>query len=458
MQANSELLEPLQWEEGMMLSPQHFQQNDIYWQQQMAFRMLHSRAYGWGLVKLSLEESLLRQGTIQIKELEAIMPSGSVVQYLGKGEAPSLKVKGHESLVSSNDRLMVYLAIPKRMNGSASSSAELRRYFPVPGGTAVDENTGGTEIQLVRLRTCISLLPADKRSGGYELMPLVEVRRNGPDYALSAYHPPMLRTGAASFLGNLGIANRIEHLVQELVTRATGQSRDARGQYLVQALTAALPALDIMSQSGEVHPFDLYLTLANLMGQVAQLAEAPLNAMNVVPYDHDNLEPCFKEIEAVVERLVKRVKVGFQTAAFRRMEAGVFEIKLGQQYRVDELYVELRGSNRRQLELWMRDAHIGATDLHDELSRYRLPGAGRQAVRDDQARKLPIADGAALFRLRNGNQHTEKGETLELLRTGSTLRISGPKQVLSPDELVLYFKLSAGTTHGTNTQPDKAEP
>jgi type VI secretion system protein ImpJ len=438
--------EPLRWSEGMLLSPQHFQQNDIYWQEQTALRSRWMRPYAWGLWDLELDETALRQGVVQITHLEAMLPDGMAVQFPAAkdddGLAP-LKVADHPALSGLGGRLRVHLAVPKRLRGAASERADLRRFRPVPGATAVDENTGGDEIEIDRLRACLSLLPADKLTGGHEQIPLLEIERAGNEFQATAYHPPLLRVRAADFLHNTSVLSRVETLLRDLNDRASSQAGDAEGQRLLAALTSALPPLRLMVQSGEVHPFDLYLALAGLLGHVAQIDSAPLAAMLVRPYDHQNLEPGFDGMLSSFGALLKRVRVGYRAHVFKRIESGVFEIALGEDWHLDELYIEARGSDRRMIERWMHDAHIGDAALHMQLERRRVPGAGRRIVRDGLARRLPVADSGLLYTIENGSQADDHGRVQPLIRAGTRLRVSGATDATQPDELQLYCRQPA---------------
>lgn len=450
--------EPIQWSEGMLLSAQHFQQNDIYWHQQLAHRIHCSRPYAWGLWDLELNDSNLRQGRVCVTRLEALLPDGLAIQYpanIEDNDLAPLEVADHPALRGPNGRLTVHLAVPKRMRGAASDHSDLRRYKPVPGGTALDENTGSSEIELERLRACLMLLPADEVTGGHEHIPLLEIERVGKEFALSRYHPPLLRAKAASFLGDGSVLSQLDQLLRKLVNHASGQAGDAEGQRLVYALTAALPPLHIMVQSGEAHPFDLYISLASLLGQVAQISTSPLSAMNTIPYHHDDVRPGFEEMLLIIGALVQRVRIGHQTRAFKRVEPGVFEIDLADDWNIDNLYVELRGNDRRRLEKWLHDAHIGDAESHPQLHRRRLPGAGRQIARDDLSRRLPVAEDGVLFSLINILQPDDNGLPLALIKAGSRLRISGPANGSCPNEMVLYYRLVAdepnARTAGTAT-------
>jgi len=51
MELYDELPEPVQWSEGMLLSPHHFQQNHIYWEAQMQHQMGWIQPNFWGLIE-----------------------------------------------------------------------------------------------------------------------------------------------------------------------------------------------------------------------------------------------------------------------------------------------------------------------------------------------------------------------------------------------------------------------
>ncbi|MCP5141732.1 MAG: type VI secretion system baseplate subunit TssK [Gammaproteobacteria bacterium] len=441
------LPEPLQWTEGMLLSPQHFQQNDIYWGQQLALHTRWTRPYGWGLWHLELDEGELQKGEIIVRRLEGLLPDGLAVQYpaaRGDNSLQPLSIADHPRLANMDGRVRIHLAIAKRMRGAASDHSDLRRYQGVPGDTVLDENTGGNEMNIDRLRACLTLLPEDKLTGGHAHMPLLEIKRRGKGFVLSAYHPPLLRIGAGDFLDpENAILNRVRRQLRQVIERASGQAGDAEGRRMMGALTSAMPPLDVMAQSGEVHPFDLYLALAGLLGQVAQIASSPLYALNIAEYDHNELQRGFAEMLDIIDSQLQTVRVGHQTAAFRKVETGIFEIPLAHDWNLDDLYVELRGRDRASLEFWMRDAHVGDTRMHPQLSRRRLPGAGRQIARDDLSRRLPVSDNGVLFGLANAFQHDDEGTPQALIRADGTLRVSGPRDK-TPDEIVLYYRQGGG--------------
>ena len=49
------------WKEGMLLRPQHFQQNDRYYAHQLNMRTQLTSPYSWGFFNLEVDTSYLKQ-------------------------------------------------------------------------------------------------------------------------------------------------------------------------------------------------------------------------------------------------------------------------------------------------------------------------------------------------------------------------------------------------------------
>ena len=71
----------VQWHEGMLLSPQHFQQNGLRAQALQSYLMLAAAPYHWGIKQLEIDPNALQVGTFALTGLEATMPDGLLVAY-----------------------------------------------------------------------------------------------------------------------------------------------------------------------------------------------------------------------------------------------------------------------------------------------------------------------------------------------------------------------------------------
>ena len=72
--------EAVSWSEGMLLSPQHFQQNDIYWHALLQHHLSVLQPHCWGVLELALDPTELVKGRVVVERLRA---RGGDVHLLG---------------------------------------------------------------------------------------------------------------------------------------------------------------------------------------------------------------------------------------------------------------------------------------------------------------------------------------------------------------------------------------
>ena len=53
------------WQEGMLLRPQHFQQNDRYFEHQLKVRTQKLDSYAWGFFELEIDRQFLNMGKLR---------------------------------------------------------------------------------------------------------------------------------------------------------------------------------------------------------------------------------------------------------------------------------------------------------------------------------------------------------------------------------------------------------
>lgn len=445
------LPESLQWSEGMMLSPQHFQQNDIYWQQQQRHLMAQLQPYYWGVIAIAVDEALLREGKVRIDRLHCVMPDGLVVQHEAatQEEVLYLDVADRDELKEQKP-LRIHAAVPVRAEGAASQSSAIQRYASVAGELEVDENTGEGRIQVCRLRPRVTLFAGDNVPAKYVSMPLLEVRRDiGGMYELTDYHPPLLRSGAAEFLGR----HSLQRGLAALTTQMREKARELSGtveqhgaetggmsqRFVLRHLASALPGLELLVQSQTAHPFDLYLALANVIGQISGIAPEPV-PMKLASYQHDNAVAGFLPAIRYIADIVKRLHVAYETLPFERLSAAAFERTLPVEGRTEKLLVELRprpGQTTERMVQWLRQARIGATPLLPLLRQRRVPGATVRQLQSEETLELNLQVPGTLFELVNQAIEWE-GKDLPVIQFGKPLRIEGDGQEGAPASVIMY--------------------
>lgn len=452
------LPDALQWAEGMPLSPQHFQQNDIYWQQQLWHCAASLQPFYWGVLALALEGTSLQGGLLRIKQLQAVMPDGLAVQVPGNHPDEVLQLDLNDAAIvwPEPQVLKVHLCVPMRREGAASSNSSIRRFASLLGQEEVDENTGSGRMAVGRLRPLLELLPANQVSAKHVSFPLLEVRRDAAkNITLTDYHPPLLRMAAAAVLGEQGVPARLVRVVRDMREKAKellGDRFDDEGGatallspeaqqqvYAARMLGVGLPAFEIQVRTECAHPYELYLGLARLVGQVACIGNNPLPP--VLPeYRHEDCLPGFLAAVAFLRSRLDKLQIDFESLFFDRVSSAAFARKLPDDLLAETLLVEIKpalGQGAEHVAKWLAGARIAGDELMPVLAQRRLPGASVRLVEHSQLQGLQVKSEALIYEIHNKGIELDN-KLQSLFVRGGRLMIQGGAEPSPPAAIVLH--------------------
>jgi type VI secretion system protein ImpJ len=309
----------IHWHEGLFLQPHHLQrmQRDI--QDRFAAERKLSWSYPYGLIEARLSRDELENMRLRFERLRAVMPSGQVVSYPESAELPSLDIK--QALAKSAAGFQVFLGVPlwqnaraNTVNPAAEGDTRAKLLFRIGEIECTDENTGENP-KPVQVRKINSRLmfehedPADM-----ETLPLLRIlRATGEDVGLPRqdpdFVPPCMVLSGSPVLRELlrDLVSQVEASRKELVVQLSrgGFSLETmRGIQFEQMMrlttlnrfSASLPSLVL---APNVTPFELYREFRELLGELAAL-HPDRDEFEVVPYDHDNPLPVFKDLSAKI--------------------------------------------------------------------------------------------------------------------------------------------------------------
>jgi type VI secretion system protein ImpJ len=154
--------EIIQWHEGMLLVPQHFQQLSWRHEALVSYHANTIAPFHWGVRRLEIDPALLVSGTLRVLSLEALMPDGLVVSH---GHGGTIALEADLTVFAEATRqsaLTVHLAVPSKKLGEVSVKGDLARYASIDGTPVPDENTGTDEFDIPRLRPRLSLVVTEK--------------------------------------------------------------------------------------------------------------------------------------------------------------------------------------------------------------------------------------------------------------------------------------------------------
>ncbi len=318
---------PVHWHEGLFLQPHHLQVMQRHLMEQFG----QERSIGWpfpcGLVEERLSTDHLENHRLKYDRLWAVMPSGQVVNVPDQAELPPKSIK--QAFEASPTGLTVYLGVPlyedHRANVvEAGAGAQAHRTWRVQELQVADENTG-TNPQPVPVRQVnAQLLLEGEDLAGFETLPLARiVRGTGEAVGLPRrdphFIPPCLRVSGS---------RRLVELVQELASQVAASRQQLAGELgraglnlqtlrgpqveqvlRLQTLSRYAGRLLSLAAVPAVAPFDVYLELRSLLGELAAL-RPDVQADEVAPYNHQQPAIAFGELNNAIRGLLRGIQTG----------------------------------------------------------------------------------------------------------------------------------------------------
>ncbi|MBC8462201.1 MAG: type VI secretion system baseplate subunit TssK [Deltaproteobacteria bacterium] len=421
--------EAIQWHEGMLLAPQHFQQLALRYEELLHYHMMMVAPFHWGVRHFKLDEALLISGTLRILELEAVMPDGLVVSH-GFHEDDGLEVNltGYPEEMKQGE-MTIHLVVPAKKPSPVKG--DLPRYHPVEGNPVADENTEeGKEVRIPRLRPRISLLVTNETPPQkYVSFPLVKVRYEDEKFTRTEFIASSLRVPAE-------IDEACSKIAMRLREQARLLSEKSRVPFLtkenfIRNLVATLPYFEAVLKTKESHPYMLYLALCSLVGHLAAFGPSLLPP-ELPPYNHNDLFSTFERVTKFVNEMIDKVPMRFSTFRFD-FENGVFSLLFKDTWMKKGLIIGVKGEqgmSEEEVIDWVERCLIGCKTKIQSMREKRILGVGRQRTEGDK--DLVPSRGEVFFSLEDDSEFIESNEVLQILNPDD---LSGECRM---EEITLY--------------------
>jgi type VI secretion system protein ImpJ len=295
----------IQWHEGLLLTPQHFQQFSS--RVESVLEALPGRyvPFYWGVRRFEYDAADFTAGVLTVRVLDAVLPDGFHVHLAPDRDELQLDLRPLAGALRQAPQ-QIHLAMPI---ASGHAPVATQRFSSYEAEPVADENTGEGGVAIPRLRPRLSLIAAAQPPARFTSFPLLEVRCEGETYLPTRFIAPALHVASASPLGRLcgDVAQRIRAKAIALAEGAilTPQSAfagEARTQ--LHALVAAVPPLEALLRTDLAHPFALYLELCRIAGHAAVLANSLVPPL-FSPYTHNDPRPGFEQVSQFITRSVE---------------------------------------------------------------------------------------------------------------------------------------------------------
>jgi type VI secretion system protein ImpJ len=442
----------IEWHEGMLLTPQHFQQfagrSELLTQVMFAC----DGSFRWGLIDLKIDQAALNSGTLRILNIEAILPDGLLIMG---GSEHGFELNYDLQKAESNPA-RIYLVVPRE--SALYARSDYSRYEGYAGTDALvtDGVSNGAPGPIPRIRPRMKLVTGPTNLAGMTALPILEFSGSGAVSQQTDYIAPVLRIRSGSPLAEFCAPMR--RLVREKATELANRlhkttpgepGNDATAIQQLQALVSALPLVEALLDCEQTHPFTLYRALCSMAGTLAFLSHRKVPEV-FRPYNHDELRATFGQVlgfielaitEGLVEnwfgrplKLRTELLPGRGSAAFELGETLEQAFAGDADFSAPYMGLMLRGPAEIMTE-WGKSCLLASEEAIPILEMSRSQGAVCELV--ESLDGLTAEPGSVLFRVKNEPQWLDPRRKLVLKAARQETR--------TPDAATLFLKKRAAS-------------
>jgi len=316
----------IHWSEGMFLRPHHLQAAQRWLETVVSTGFDSVRPFGWGFVRLSVASEPLENFTLRLDECVVRMPDGTWVEIPENTQVSPLSFE--EQLDAAKGRLDVHLGLPQMQEVRANSVSLERpedvngtpRYEPHPV-VRRDENTGENPQMVYVRRMRARLFAEGDDMTGYETVRLGTIVRTDRPGATPEFEPlsagPVLAVQANGSLSSLlrSLIDQVE-AKDEVLAREAREHRmmftdgvPANTEHLLKlhALNESRAHLQAMMQCPLLHPYDVYVAFARLVGHLSVFHDE-LVPEKPPEYDHNRPGVSLSRLRTQIETLLDAMR------------------------------------------------------------------------------------------------------------------------------------------------------
>lgn len=355
------------WSEGMFLGPQHFQQQDRYFESYINRKCSARETNNWGLQQLEIDQHLLKLGKVSVHNGRGIFSDGTPFSFPDIDEAPAVI-----DVPVGSHNVIVYLGIPVRRPGAVDTLAKdnmqgLARYYPIDIPVRDVTQESGEKYQLGVAKLRLRLLLDTEDMSGYICIGVARIAEARDDRNIiidEHYLPSCLDVQAAprlsGFLHELVglLHHRGESIAGRLADGRKGGTAEIADYMLLQLVNRAEPYFSHLTAINGLHPVILYGELLQLAGELSTFVAKNKRPPQFPKYLHDNLQQTFSPAISTLREYLSMVYE--QTA----IPLQLVEKKYG--IRVSEI------TDRSLISTAIFILAVRA-DVKDEIIRTRLP-------------------------------------------------------------------------------------
>lgn len=293
------------WQEGMLLRPQHFQQNDRYFDQQLKARTRQLAAHSWGFFDLEIERPFLSMGKLVLSRASGVMPDGTLFEIGTDHDVIAVDVPPNTR--DTTAYLALALVTGNHVESRRAEHLDVAARYCAFDALVADSNAGETassQVTCGRLsfRLLLGEQPPDEGYVKLAACRILETTADGVVEIDPAYVPTFLNIHSSTYLRAClkEVISLLGHRGDILAERikATGKVAGAEiGDFLLlQMINRLEPVLRHLANIELVHPEGLYRELVSLAGELATYANEAKRPRSDCQYRHNDQGQSFGQL------------------------------------------------------------------------------------------------------------------------------------------------------------------
>ncbi|MEI6859660.1 MAG: type VI secretion system baseplate subunit TssK [Shewanella sp.] len=400
------------WSEGLFIKPQHFQQQQRYFEYITNARLSSVNGYLYGISELELNPEYLSFGRIAIQRAKGVMPDGTVFNIPQEDLLPNALEVVDGSLANQ----IVYLALSLRSDSitEIAETAEsgnpryVMRRHEVRDLHSQQGDFSTIEVSPVHMRL---MLEKEDRSA-YSSVAIAKISEKRPDGSVVLdpnFIPCNINVVGVPFLhrfiGEIAgmMRERAKNIAQRIGSPSQGGVADVSDFMLLQSLNRMQPILQHITHLKNLHPEALYLQLVSICGELFSFTDDSRLAPIFNSYDHDMPVKSFSLLMSMLRQSLsivlepKAVSLQLQKRKYGLMVAPIQDPDLIKNADFI-LAVRAKIPLEELKKLFLQQTKIASVEKIRELISLQLPGVGLTPL-PVAPRQLPYHAGYTYFQL-----------------------------------------------------------
>jgi type VI secretion system protein ImpJ len=422
----------IQWHEGMLLSPHHFQQSDNHIQHLFSLFGSSVSAFFYGVRDIKVDTSSLGSGVVRILKVNGIFQDGYCFDFDAIHDHP-LEKNLSEYFVVNFSAVKIFLAIPARRIGENELSGDIARYYS-DEIIVNDENTGEHSTNISILKPRLKLLLENEVDARYISFPVLEVEKSADGgIVCTKFIPPYIVIDEHSRIAEMcrDVAGIIRGKVAYFTDRKDNFAcsvTDESMSNLRLLVQAALP-LEAMIKTNGIQPFEIYKLLLTSVAKIISINPTQL-IPRIPPYNHNDLYVTFDGLLSYAKNILDTMKQQYSVVHFNKDEY-MFKLQMKKEWlQNDEIAIGVQGalsSSDLDLMRWISGLQIASESMLQTIKDRRILGAERSIM--ERGSYITQPNGMKIISIKTKSAYIKPMEKLCLVN---------PSCKVIPEEVILY--------------------